>query len=293
MPQISVSKCKLCESSQLITIDSDTHICKCTSCGFIFNNPYPSCDDIQLYYSNPAKYDIWMENIEEREKLWRRRLTHVKKWKKKGNLLDIGTGIGQFLHVAKNDFTETHGTEISKSAIQIAKINYSLEIIEGSIENINFLSKKYDNITLFHVLEHVEHPKDVIKKCYDILTDGGILFIAVPNDVQSIKAKVKDLLKKIRISRFASTGVFGLPKITLDGSVDEIHLSHFTQNVLTITLNREGFEVLECSIEPYFVSSGHRHLLQNIYYLAHKVILRLSGLNLYDTIWIVAKKPTK
>ena len=231
-----------------------------------------------------------MENIKIREKLWRRRLNLVNKFKKPGSILDIGAGIGQFLYLAKDHFSETCGTEISKSAIETAKDMYSLDIIEGTIESINFSSKKFDNITLFHVLEHVEEPQAVLKKCNNILTESGILFIAVPNDVQSIKARLKNLVKIIGGRNISSTGVYGLSKIMLDGSVDEIHLSHFTTHVLKVTLNREGFKIIDASIDPYFVSSGFRHSVQNIYFFGHLIILKLFNLNLYDTIWIVAEK---
>jgi SAM-dependent methyltransferase len=286
---IKFEHCLICNSDTLTILDGESNLCKCSSCGYIFDNPRPSFDEIQDYYSRPGKYDGWLENTESRDKLWKRRLNRMQKWKKQGSLLDIGTGIGQFLNIARDDFTETCGTEISGSAIHIAKECYGLDIFQGSIEDIDFSNRKFDNITIFHVLEHVDDPRAVIRKCRSLLKEGGMLFIAVPNDIQSIKAEVKDIAHKIGIYRSSSKGVYGLPKIALDGSLDEIHLSHFTPSVIQSMLEREGFRVLDSSTDPYFISSGVHRIVQEIYYLSHRVIFRITGLNLYDTIWIVAE----
>jgi SAM-dependent methyltransferase len=285
-----IKNCKLCNSWQLKRLDDSSNICKCSSCGYIFDNPRPSSEDIQVYYSKPTKYDLWLRDLDQREILWKRRLKLMIRWKKQGNLLDIGTGIGQFLSIAGKDFTETCGTEISDSAILIAKERYGLDVHHGSVETIDFSNRKFDNITIFHVLEHVDDPRDVIRKCRSLLNEGGMLFIAVPNDIQSIKAKGKNLARNIGIFSITSCGVYGLPKIILDGSIDEIHLSHFTPEVLESMLEREGFRVIESSMDPYFISTGIRRILQEIYYLLHKVFFRITRLNLYDTIWIVSEK---
>jgi SAM-dependent methyltransferase len=285
-----IKTCKLCNSGQLKRLDDSCNICKCSSCGYIFDNPRPSFEKIHEYYSKPGKYDGWLEDLRPREKLWKRRLNLMRKWKKPGSLLDVGTGIGQFLDIGRNDFTETCGTEISDSAIHIAKERFGLDIFQGSIENIDFSKRKFDNITIFHVLEHVDDPRAVIRKCRDLLNEGGMLFIAVPNDIQSIKAKGNEMARKLGIYRSSLKGVYGLPRLTLDGSVGEIHLSHFTPDVLKSMLERERFRVLESSLDPYFVGTGVRHIVREIYYLSHRVIFRITGLNLYNTIWIVAQK---
>jgi SAM-dependent methyltransferase len=286
----TIKSCQVCRSEDILVIDKKCEISQCASCGFIFDNPRPSFEEIQVYYSKPTKYNFWLDNLDQREKLWKRRLKRVNKWKKTGILLDIGSGIGQFLNAARNDFKEIYGTEISHSAIKIAKERYGLDILPGSIETIDFSGMKFDNITLFHVLEHVGDPLAMIRKCHFLLNEGGILFIAVPNDIRSFKAKGKEMLRKTGIIRSSSNGIYGLPKIVLDGSVDEIHLSHFTTEVLRSLLLRQGFEILETSMDPYFISTGIHRAFQEVYYRTNGVILAISGHNLYDTIWVVARK---
>ena len=284
--------CNLCGSDQLQHIDLNINLCKCNSCGYIFDNPRPSFEDIQEYYSRQEKYDMWLENISARENLWKRRLKIVNLWKKDGSLLDIGTGIGQFIDVARDDFREVKGTEISSSAIRIAKEKYDLDIIGGAIEQIE-LEQKFDNITLFHVLEHVENPKLVIDKCWNLLNNEGRLIIAVPNDIDSLKARLKEYSRKKGFGGYRSSGTMGLPEIVLDGSVDEIHLSHFTTGVLEKFLENENFKVICLGLDPYFIDTGFRRIVKESYYLFNLGIWRIFHRNYYDTILIVAEKKAK
>jgi 2-polyprenyl-3-methyl-5-hydroxy-6-metoxy-1,4-benzoquinol methylase len=236
------------------------------------------------------KYNHWLENLTIRESLWRRRLNNMRKWKKTGSLLDIGTGIGQFLDIARDDFSEIFGTEISSSAIVIAKERYSLDIYPGAVEEIDFSGKKFDNITLFHVLEHVSDPKRLVRRCHSLLNEDGMLYIAVPNDIQSLKGRTKRVMRKLGYRRTPSVGRMGLQKIVLDGTIDEIHLSHFTSRVLAEFLEREKFDIHEISLDPYFASSGIRKVIQGLYFSVNLAIFRLFRTNLYDTIWIIALK---
>jgi len=278
----------LCNSADLDFFDHPSDICRCNSCGFIFDNPRPTFEEIQRYYSRPEQYDSWLENLAGRDKLWKRRIKNVTKWKKEGNLLDIGTGIGQFLAVARPGFSEVSGTEISDSAVEIARTSYSLAILKGKIEDISFGNKKFDNITIFHVLEHVDNPKKVIEKCHGLMTENAILFIAVPNDVASLKVRTKLFLKKFGF--YKSIGKSGLNKLILDGTLGELHLSHFTQVVLKKFLETEGFKVRELSLDPYYAGTGFRKIVQDLYYYCNSVFYHMFRVNLYDTIWIVAEK---
>ncbi|RYZ44328.1 MAG: class I SAM-dependent methyltransferase, partial [Sphingobacteriales bacterium] len=41
--------------------------------------------------------------------------------------------------------------------------------------------KKYDVITLWHVLEHIAELEDTVNRFHQLLSDSGSLLIAVPN----------------------------------------------------------------------------------------------------------------
>lgn len=96
---------------------------------------------------------------------------------KKGKLLDIGAGTGDFLLKAKNNGWETIGVEPSERAKNTAKqkgISFVEEI--SSLEN-----NSLDVITMWHVLEHVPDLELQIQELKRLLKPTGTLIVAVPN----------------------------------------------------------------------------------------------------------------
>jgi 2-polyprenyl-3-methyl-5-hydroxy-6-metoxy-1,4-benzoquinol methylase len=285
-----LDSCNVCRSKNVSTLDATSNICRCEGCGFVFDNPRPSAEDLAAFYSKPSKYDSWLAEVEARDRLWKERLQRLLRTRKPGSLLDVGTGIGQFLVHARPYYTEVCGTEISNSAIELASQMYGLSLYRGTIERINFHGRLFDNLTLFHVLEHVSDPAAVVRKCHSVLSDDGVLVIAVPNDFNSLRARAKRALSRITSKRIHQVGRAGLPRLTLDGSLHEIHLSHFTPRVLKRLLHECGFVVLESGLDRYYVATGSARVRQNMWYAICSIVHSLFRVNLYDTILVIARK---
>ena len=79
-------------------------------------------------------------------------------------------------------------------------------------------------------------------------------------------------------------------QIVLDGLADEIHVSHFTPRVLEKLLLDCGFSIGESSLDKYFISTGSKQRLDELYFEIMSFVSEHLLINLYDTIWIVAKK---
>jgi ubiquinone/menaquinone biosynthesis C-methylase UbiE len=286
----NLSACILCDSPDLSWPDREFHVCRCRACGLTFENPRPEAADIAAFYSRPTQYDGWIKDSESRDRLWKRRLAKMAPRIRPGSLLDIGTGIGQFLHHAKGRFTRVTGTEVSGTAIAIAREKYGLDVMQGQVESLDFGDARFDNVTLFHLLEHVGSPRGVLEKCRTLLNPSGVIFIAVPNDIESVGAVMRRFQDRFQGGAVRSRSKVGLPKITLDGTLDEIHLSHFTQDVITRSLAAAGFEVLERSLDPFYVADGLRLAMMEFHYRTFSVLHAVSGINVYGTIWICARK---
>lgn len=179
---------------------------------------------------------------------------------------------------------------MSASAVQVAKERYGLTLIPGQIEMMD-LGRTFDNITMFHVLEHVPDPGHTIATCVEILSPNGRLFIAVPNEIEALKPRLKHALGRAGLPKYAGRRVVDIPRITLDGSLGEIHLSHFTVSSLRLLLERHGLEVLDAGLDPYSVAQGSHGLLDKVLRVIGERVLRATGRNVYDAIWIAARKP--
>lgn len=284
----TLSHCLLCDSERIQAADAPYNLCRCQTCGLVFDNPRPTLEALVKFYSRPGKYDSWVEAEAPRGRLWKRRLKKLLKHASRGNLLDVGAGTGQFLNLAKPFFNLVTGTEVSESALRIAKQKYNLELAQGQVEECDLPRDGFDTITLFHVLEHVPDPGETIARCIELLNFGGILLICVPNDVLAWTSKIKILGKKLGLRPFQKFSPrFGLPRAFTSR---EIHLSHFTGAVLRRSLEQAGLEVIDESLDPYYSATGIRHVLHPAYYGLHRLLFALLGINGYDTIWLVARK---
>jgi 2-polyprenyl-3-methyl-5-hydroxy-6-metoxy-1,4-benzoquinol methylase len=280
--------CNVCDGTTLEVVDAECNIARCQACGYIFDNPRPTLDELIDFYSRPSQYDSWLNEIFVRDRLWKRRLDCLRSTRKAGSLLDVGTGIGQFLALARNFYTSVSGTEVSSVAVQIAKEKYNLDLYQGTIETLR--GQVFDNITLFHVLEHVSDPKSVLKTCHSLLSQGGILVVAVPNEVTSLRASLKRILARAGLRKQRQVGKFGLPRTSLEPHSVEVHLSHFTPKVLHRLLRATGFSILENTLDPYYVLTGRAKLQADIYYYTCLALLRTFRVNLYDTMLVIARK---
>lgn len=106
-----------------------------------------------------------------------RKVMQLKKYKKKGVLLDIGAGTGEFLLTAQKAGFSVFGTEPNPEARNLA--NQKNLLLVDSIEKLN--NKKFDVITMWHVLEHIPNLKETIIAITELLSEKGVLIIAVPN----------------------------------------------------------------------------------------------------------------
>lgn len=99
---------------------------------------------------------------------------------KKGSLLDVGTGSGDFIPVLENKFDEIEGTDVSPNMVDIAQKNfpqYSFKVWD--LEEKYDSDKKFDVILCKLVLMFVEDLDNVAKEFYRLLNDDGFAVISV------------------------------------------------------------------------------------------------------------------
>lgn len=117
----------------------------------------------------------WYNNLCYKARFWQ-----VRRFKKSGHLLDIGSGNGQFLHFF-GPMWQLSGVEVNRDFVKISQeLVPSAKIYAGKFERFKSKPASYDVITLWHVFEHLDNPLTVMKKIYRLLKPGGLLFVEVP-----------------------------------------------------------------------------------------------------------------
>jgi len=148
------------------------------------------------------------------------------------NILDVGSGTGDFLKVCKNNSWSVFGVEPNLDARNIAaKKGITLQENLSELKNIQF-----DVITLWHVLEHVEDLSAYISILNKLLCKDGKLLIAVPN----FKSEDANYYKEF-------WAAFDVPR----------HLWHFSQTSIFKLFSSENMIVektIPMKFDAYYVS---------------------------------------
>ncbi len=99
---------------------------------------------------------------------------------RKGSLLDVGCGNGQFITRMRSFGWKVSGIDPDPAAVSYGQ-SQGLNIQTGTIADLPE-TECYDVITLSHVVEHVADPVDLLRECAKRLRAGvGRLIITTPN----------------------------------------------------------------------------------------------------------------
>lgn len=177
-----------------------TNVVACKVCNHIYTNPeirgLEYLED-EHYSAVEGYLNVNQQNLSA---MFTSRLTYIQKYiiKENPSLLDVGAGKGEFVSVAvKNNFL-AEGVEPSLNFCNYATETHKIKMYNGYLGNVAELEeKKFDVITMHHVLEHVEEPVQLIENIKKYLNRDGLLFIEVPN-CNSYLSIFADLVYKIR-----------------------------------------------------------------------------------------------
>ena len=191
------NKCPWCESDKAqinlwlkdeFLTKEDFHICECLNCGLLYTMPRPTKEKIGKYYKSQEYYSHQENNTGFIPRVYeavkkvnlRHKYTLATKGLTVGKLLDIGCGVGDFLHTAEEKGWECIGVEPSEEAKAIARKRIKANVVD-SADLEQMADQSFDVITMWHVLEHVDNLKWQVEQLQRLIKPGGRIVIAVPN----------------------------------------------------------------------------------------------------------------
>jgi SAM-dependent methyltransferase len=163
----------------------------CRACGFVWTNPQAASEALEKYYSedylleglnvprsveeflNEAYKEIWFSKDRD--------LQLILEQKDHGRLLDIGCASGTLLWLASRQGFAVFGVEVAHRSADFVKNILGFEVFCGELKNAAFASSSFDVVTMFHSLEHVPDPRQVIREIHRILASDGVFIGVVPN----------------------------------------------------------------------------------------------------------------
>ena len=255
-----INNCYLCNSSELFKRPGHTRDNKniypleCKNCQFVQLSSISHINND--FYEKSHMHDnipINVKLLEERNyEDTQRRYNQLKHIIYNKDILDFGCGTGDFLLACKDIVKSVCGVEPEKKLYSHFKKN-NLEVYP-SIDNLP-KEKQFDVVTLFHVLEHIQDPIEILKQIKQLKKNNSpsICIIEVPSS--------EDALLTLYNNKEFSTFTYW-----------SCHLYLFNENTLKICAEKAGLKTIE-------INQFQRYPLTNhLYWLSHG---KPGGQNVY------------
>lgn len=152
---------------------------RCAECGVISLFPVPA--DLGRYY--PADYiDLRRDGPMRRTDVEQYKLDLVLRFVQHGKLLEIGPGAGGFLELAQSAGFEVEAVEQDESTCRyleraLGARTYCTADPASAVRQ----GGRYDVVALWHSLEHLPDPGDMLLAAAGALAPGGAVVVATPN----------------------------------------------------------------------------------------------------------------
>ena len=153
---------------------------------------------------------------------------------KDGSVLELGPAEGLMTERLLKQFSDVTVVEGSVEFCEILSKKFNdVEVVHTLFEDFSS-SRKFDNIILGHVLEHVNDPSLVLEHIAKFLSPGGMIFCAVPNSA-SVHRQAAVLL--------------GL--LEAEDSMSELDIHHGHQRVFNPDSLRKVFSSVNLDIKHF------------------------------------------
>ncbi len=276
-----VRPCDLCGSNEMKVFYKEnvfTYL-KCQSCGLLFRDQ-DNMGEMSEFYKN--------EGVTEDGNLkgyyggggtfrWRVALDHIQRYKKSGQLFEIGCGGGGLMAEAKRRGFDVYGCDISESRVHIMNKQLGGDYVTlGDFESIDLPDQKFDVIVMMDVLSHFKSLCRTMNLVTELLAPGGILY-----------------LKGGNFGEFESIDEVQRERINLQ---IQIHLYHLTPNNMHMLLRKNRLNILRFDIIALhrfagglFGSDRKNHLFQPLSDIIGKTLYFLR-LRKASEVIVIAQK---
>ena len=98
-----------------------------------------------------------------------------------GSVLDVGCGDGAALAMLRQRGWSVLGQELDSAAARRAHQVHQVDVHLGPLETLLENGRRFDAVTMNHVIEHVVDPVATLRTCAALMKGGGVLVCITPN----------------------------------------------------------------------------------------------------------------
>jgi len=155
-------------------------IVRCRGCGLVYaeiDGPAPT----HLYDERYYKGLVYADYIADRPAIHKnaaRALRELEAMIPGRSLLDVGCAAGFFLEAARERGWRVKGVEVSEYASEHARRELGLDVRTGSVTDLAGNTPRFDAVTLWDVIEHLDRPDLALRRIRSLLRPGGVVAIS-------------------------------------------------------------------------------------------------------------------
>ncbi len=219
---------------------------KCNQCDLIYISPRPDEKEMaELYKKGQSGGARAIQHITYslyKELITKHTLRFIKKFKKNGDILELGSGGGQFLTEARSRGFNPFALEINKEQADFILNQLDIKVENKTASDPNFFKEqKFDIIYHKDLLSHLHNSVRTFKNLNNKLKNDGILIFETGNSGELSKYWLKFL------------GKLSYPE----------HLYLFSNKAILKLLEFSGFELVKC----YYYSIVTARLMGKLFFL--------------------------
>jgi 2-polyprenyl-3-methyl-5-hydroxy-6-metoxy-1,4-benzoquinol methylase len=200
--RVKYTACPICQSADINrfrTADVTAHArwreplepviswMRCGDCGHSFTSGYFTDEALSVLFTNTDDQQIVGNDIEVQRNISARmvdRVVEVAGLPGSGDLwVDVGFGNGSLLMTAKEFGFSVFGIDLRKKTVDdigAFGIPAHYGTLQSANETVEFASKP-TVISMADVVEHEPFPKKALRSARELISEGGILLISMPN----------------------------------------------------------------------------------------------------------------
>jgi SAM-dependent methyltransferase len=199
--------CVLCgATTREVVSDRDRHggplvTALCTGCGLVRNDPVPTQAELDHFYGSAYRESYKGASAPRPRQIWRNFDTtrrHMAEFRdiygRGGRWLDLGSGSGEFLYLARAAGAAAEGIEPHAGYSAYCREDLGLTVRTGTLEGADYPPASFDLIRLSHVLEHMRDPVGTLSILRGWLRPDGVLYVEVPDIEEEARNRIRGRL---------------------------------------------------------------------------------------------------
>ena len=158
-----------------------------------------------------------------------------------GNLLDLGSGTGATIQLAKVNFdVSTYAVDYTDTLMGLP--NQKVDVVDLNHCKLPYEDNFFDAVIFTEVIEHLENHRGILKEINRVIKSGGVLVMSTPN--------ILNLKSRVRFLTYGFYNLFG-PLHVNESEIHSTgsHINPISYFYLVHSLLDAGFSQIELTID--------------------------------------------